>query len=274
MLDSARTKLVAAILLVTAFGIGAWLLWQQVAPRMVGSAEYRVDRDDITVEPPAPAWIDEDIRAAVFRSIEADGPPSTLDDDLTVHVAEAFADHPWVARVVEVRKSHPDQVHVKLKYRRPACLVELPEGLVAVDGTGVVLPTGRIMETEAARCPRLVGIAAPPLGAAGEAWGDPRVHGAAEIAAAVRPYGESWHITRIIASPAQSIGALDRTEYSLLCEDGTRIVWGLAPGASDAPAPDTEEKIARLKAFFAARENEGAADSPPDIDVRALPGRL
>jgi len=268
MSASPRTKLIAGIILIAAFAAGAWLLWRQVDERMTTGPQYRVELDDIELHPQQPPWIETDIRAEVFQQLSARGPLSLLDDALAVDVAEAFAAHRWVEQVEQVRKSHPSRVTVNVTYRRPVCLVELPDATggrrIAVDRGAVVLPGAGTLED---RLPVLVGVRVPPAGPIGQPWGDPVVLGGAEVAAAVRPYVPLWGVTRIIPSRAPAAGVGEGIEYALLCVDGTRIIWGPAPGDAPPSEPEADRKVTRLKSFFQQRTEQG----PIDIDVRRLP---
>ena len=107
------------------------------------AAEYEVAADRIAVTP-APAWIHADVKAEVLRSA-AVGRLDLRDRHLVVHVASAFALHPWVAKVVRVEKRFPAQVTVELEYRRPVAAVEVADrgeaGLVFIDQESVLLPS-------------------------------------------------------------------------------------------------------------------------------------
>jgi len=270
-----RVKAGAAVLLVGAFAVGGWMLWRHVGPKVMGSVEYRVDPSDIELRPDPPQWIETDIRAEVFQKLRARGPLSLLDEGLVVDVAEAFAEHPWIALVEQVHKRHPSRVTVTVEYRRPVCLVELTVGgrqrLLAVDRLGVLLPGMYDGGGPFAELPVLVGIDTPPMGPAGHPWGDPRVMGGAEVAAAVAHHARAWSLVRIVPTPREPLGAIDRTEYSLLLADGTRIVWGPAPGDAPPGEPTAEQKVERLKRFFA-QQPAGGDVVPRDLDVRQLPG--
>ena len=61
-----------------------------------------------------PAWIHTDVKAEVIRNASLDAALSVLDDNLTVNIAQAFALHPWVAKVTRVSKHHPARVKVEV----------------------------------------------------------------------------------------------------------------------------------------------------------------
>jgi hypothetical protein len=98
-----------------------------------------------------------------------------LDDDAATRLAAAFARHPWVEKVEEVRVLPPSGVRVRLAFRTPALAVPQPAGPRVVDGHGILLPLGAPAEG----LPVFPGSAPPPAGVAGEPWGDPAVAAAA-----------------------------------------------------------------------------------------------
>jgi len=98
-----------------------------------------------------------------------------LDEDSPARLADAFAHHPWVEKVEEVRIIPPDRVRVRLAFRVPVLAVPQPGGPRAVDAHGILLPSSAPTEG----LPVFRGSAAPPAGVAGEPWGDPAVTAAA-----------------------------------------------------------------------------------------------
>jgi hypothetical protein len=107
-----------------------------------------------------------------------------LADDTPARLADAFARHPWVAKVEEVRLLPPDGARVRLTFRTPALAVAQPTGVRVVDADGVLLPPN----APSAGLPVLRAAVAPPAGLAGEPWGDPTVTAAA-AATRRRPAG-------------------------------------------------------------------------------------
>ena len=128
---------------------------------------YRVTADDVEITP-LPPWIHSDVRGEAIRGITLRGSMSVMDDKLTQRIADAFGLHPWVAKVVGVRKFHPSRVKVDLEYRRPVLMVEVPVpggvGLLPVDVQGAWLPSGDFSPIEANGYPRLAGITSSPVG--------------------------------------------------------------------------------------------------------------
>jgi hypothetical protein len=102
---------------------------------------------------------------------------SLLDDDLPGRLAQAFARHPWVEHVDEVKLGA--RVEVRLRYRIPVLAVNVEGRLRAVDAQGILLPA--TAKTEG--LPVFQGTAPPPAGPAGTPWGDKQIMAAARGAA-------------------------------------------------------------------------------------------
>src|SRR5262249_34662295 len=134
-----------------------------------------------------PPWIHTEVKvfkSNVLRDAGLDGELSLLDKELTVRMAQAFAMHPWVAKVTRVSKQSSSGVMVEIVYRRPVAMVVRPgPGLLPVDAEGVVLPTEDFSPVEAQGYLRIAEITTSPAGQIGSRWGDLHVTGAAQIAA-------------------------------------------------------------------------------------------
>ena len=256
---------------------GAVETWRWIGPRILGSPEYRVTAERVEITPP-PEWIHSNVRAVVFQDPTLDGPLSLMDDDLAERIFRAFARHPWVAKVIRVNKQN---LKVELVYRRPACMVEVPGGLLPVDGEGILLPPVDFSSNEAAGYPRLTGVERGPTAAPGSRWPDAKVLGGAEIAAVVGPAWGAMRLQRIVplpADPAASVterGNSGRRSaepfFALLTRGGTRILWGYAPGANAMGELPAAEKLARLQRYLTDHDTlEGRQGQPQELDVRTM----
>jgi hypothetical protein len=260
---------------------GLCLAWHWAAPRVLSSAEYHLTAAQVEITSPPP-WIHTDIREEVFRDPSLAGPLSIMDADLVERVSRAFARHPWVAKVGRVSKHYPAAVRVELIYRQPVCMVEVPGGLLPVDGEGVLLPSTSkdFSPIEATRYPRLVGVHRMPVGPPGQRWSDPKVVGGAEIAAAFGPAWETMKLHRIEPQGAETVDPavtdIGRRPaepiFRLATHGDRRIYWGYAPGASVGGELPAAEKVARLQKYFADHDTLDAANGPhAELDVRTLP---
>ncbi|MGD9644367.1 MAG: cell division protein FtsQ/DivIB [Pirellulales bacterium] len=306
--------LTLSVLTACILGAGWWYGWRTVRERVLAGKAYRVTAEDIYLSP-APPWIHSHIRDEVLSRMNAPGDSFALvDDDLCPRLADEFALHPWVLRVVEVRKSYPARVDIKLEYRQPVAMVEVPAGpdevpdadrdtaaaaaaggtgdaatmlsvvttgggLLPIDAQAVLLPTADFSRAEARRYPRIGGIGYLPPGPAGTTWGDPRVAGAAEIAALLIDDWQKLGLYQIRPSIAAGTGSLhDEPAFELWTRDGTRVIWGWRPATDLAGEVSAGEKHARLREQLTRAEAPDATspnvtaptDAAPrlDIDIR------
>jgi hypothetical protein len=155
-----------------------------------------------------------------------------LDDDTPVRLTAAFAGHPWVETVAEVRLLPPDGARVRLTFRTPVLAVSQPAGSRVVDGKGVLLPAS----ARADGLPTLHGDVAPPAALAGAAWGDPSVAAAAAVAGLLRTHAERLELTTCEVHDGR---------VELVC-GRARVVWGGAPGSEKEGESPAAEKLRRL----------------------------
>jgi len=139
-----------------------------------------------------------------------------------------------------------------------------------VDAGGVLLPSADFSPLEAGRYPRLVGIDSVPVGSPGERWGDARVVGAAEIAAAFGPAWQRLGLERIVCTATVSAGRVQDESYELFTRGGTRVLWGRAPSAEMPSEVPAAEKVARLEKYAAQRGSLDGPSGPGDLDIRTL----
>lgn len=274
---SGRPALIV-LAIVGLLGAGTYMAWQKIKPRVLGLPEYRVGPEQVEITPPQPDWIHTDIRQEVFRDPTLGGPLSLLDDDLTKRISKAFSRRPWVARVIRVSKRHPasakaESVRVELVYREPVCMVEVANGSYAVDAEGVVLPSQDFTSTEATHYPRLVGVDRRPSSPAGRLWGDAKVIGGAEIAAALAPVWDAMKLDYIAGSVENASNTPGRQAmepvFSVYTQAKTRIIWGYAPGANVPGEASADKKVARLKHYFAEHDTlDGPNGQPQELDIR------
>jgi hypothetical protein len=173
----------------------AWL-GGRAGERVAGRDRYSVRVADIACD--APPGKD---RATFLTEVRylADLPETVqaVDPKLPERLTVAFAKHPWVAEVVGVTVEADSTVRVGLRFRVPVLAVRVigDSEIRTVDRSGVLLPsgaTGPIAE--------LANAVLPPKQPAGEAWDDPTVKRAAELAAEHKPRriektAREWRLT-------------------------------------------------------------------------------
>jgi hypothetical protein len=253
-------------------GTHAWRTWGAPATR---GPEHLISAEKI-VATPRPAWIRSDVVQEAVRAGSLEN-QSILDPQLTIKVADAFHLHPWVRTVRRVSKSRPAKVEVDLEYRRPAALVELAtgdaRGVLPVDDEGVLLPRDDFVDEqgqlvpEALKYPVIVGGDAVPEGSPGAAWGDKTIYDAARIAAALR---DAWAQTGLFkiaaAAPDAADSATDR-DYFLLARNGSRVIWGPAPGDNPKDQALVKAKVEKLLDYVERHRPFDLAAQPVEIDL-------
>ena len=256
-------------LLVAVLLVGSHLVWKAVRPHVLSSDDYLVGPQKVEITP-LPDWIHTDVRAEVFRNASLDAPLSIMDDDLAERISNAFSLHPWIAKVGQVKRLPLGRVTVELAYRRPVCMVEVRGDLLPVDVRGVLLPVEDFSPVEKGRYPRLAGVDTLPVATVGQCWGDPRVVGGAEIAAALAGAWAELKFSRIVPLAAASPRTADRYTYELLTRGGTRVLWGRAPGTNAPGEIDAAEKVARLRNYARQHGTLEGRDGPQELDVYRL----
>jgi hypothetical protein len=256
--------LIGLILVLAIFaGLGT-LGWYFVKDRIRNKPEYRLSADKIAVSPPSD-WISERFVEDVLQSSGLNR-TSLLDTTLPQKLTEAFAAHPWVERVEPVVPHYPSGADVKLLYRMPAALVEVPQrGIFLVDRNGVLLPPEYLsgMTPDQQSGYLLIRIQSMPLGSVGTHWGDPMVQTAAQLAAELKDITELLNLAQIIPV-METTPIRTRIVCRLKTVAGTEIHWG-----SFVPDdPKTETKIKRLKDLrdrYRSLDNVPAAFRPIDL---------
>jgi hypothetical protein len=280
--------LLIGLLLAGVFAAAGYKIWKKVGERVLASEEYQLAPEKIRLSPwPLPDWVKPDPRLDAFDQLQRRGPVSILDADLVERLTAAFEQNPWIARVHRVAKAYPATVDVELEYRRPVMmvLVDAAENApyaeaYAVDAEGVSLPTKDCFTpVEIAKYPRLIGVEKPPAAGVGKRWGDSRVIGGAEIAAALLPVWEKLHLKLIVPraiSPRPSGTTPESTQSAQfgdyhfdLVAQGTpndkRIFWGRSPTDKNSPDILPPQKVRKLEDLAA---EYGSLDKcPREIDL-------
>src|SRR5262245_37973176 len=117
-----RGLVMSAIVIALAIG-GSAYAWRRWGAPLTPAGDYAITPERITVTP-QPTWIGANVKAEVLRSAALTG-LDVRDPGLVEHVAQGFALHPWVAKVVRVEKRYPPHLRVELEYRRPVLVIKL-----------------------------------------------------------------------------------------------------------------------------------------------------
>ncbi len=230
--------------------LGGYIAWQRWGAEHVSKKYYAIAPEMIHVTQ-RPDYIRSDITQSVYSDTRLDQ-LSLLDPAASARIASAFSFHPWVKRVVAVRKLPGGEVDVHLQYRAPVAMVFVisrhPEiagrSFFAVDEEGVLLPTTEFTRNETMKYLHIEVPDVYPTGGVGSAFGDPRVVGAARIAAAVAPFRETLKLRSIRLDDSSRTSPVP--QYGFYTADGRDFFWGSAPGEELYGEPVSEAKIRQL----------------------------
>lgn len=214
---------------------GGYLAWHRWGAEHVAKQYYGVDPTLIEITSP-PAFVRSDVVQTVYQDTAMEG-LSLLDHQATAKIASAFSTHPWVRRVVSVRKLPGGCVDVRVDYRTPVAMVKVAMrdsksesvGFFPIDGDGVLLPPTDFSSAETSTFIHIEVPGAYPTGGAGSAFGDVRIEAAAHLAALIAQYRELGGIATIgtEGDPRQS----PVPQLVIVTKDGRSIRWGSPPGS-------------------------------------------
>lgn len=231
--------------------IGGYIAWHKWGAEQVSKKYYGIDPASIHVTA-RPDYISTDIANTVYSDTRLDQ-LSLLDPAAAARIASAFSFHPWVRRVVAVRKLPGGKVDVHLQYRRPVAMVFVisrhPEILgrrsfFAIDEDGVLLPPTEFSSDETMNYLHIEVPDVYPTGGIGSSFGDNRVIGAAKVAAAVEPHREQLKISSIRLADSSRTSPVP--QYQLYTTQGRDFFWGSAPGAELYGEPLSDAKVRQL----------------------------
>lgn len=249
----ARAPLVFALLWPALLAIFGYWAWQSWGARHVGKFIARVETSQIELTP-RPDYIPPqvDLTEQVLSTTSL-GEMSLLDRQVSVRIAQAYATHAWVERVLSVRVGSGGQIQVQLRYREPVAMVrhmsQHPEvegwAYYPVDKSGIVLPPDAFTPADARGYLEINIRDVVPRGAPGFSCGDSRVAAAATLAAILKPYREHLGLAAIELHRGNDPQARNLA-FDLVTQNGRRVVWGSPPGAEPADEPDTAMKMKLL----------------------------
>ncbi|TWU20198.1 hypothetical protein Pla52o_47130 [Novipirellula galeiformis] len=230
--------------------VGGYVAWDRWGAEHVASQFYGVQLDQIKVTAP-PNYVRTDVSETVFRDTALDQ-LSLLDVQATAKIASAFSTHPWVSRVISVRKLPGGNVDVHLEYRRPVAMVhvfkpnqsESGSFFFPIDGTGTLLPTTEFAQSETLDYIHIEVPDVYPTGVVGGPFGDTRVEAAARLAGVLSSVREQAKIRAIgVHGDARQN---DAPQLEITTTDNRRLFWGNPPGLEERGERTVEMKIQAL----------------------------
>ncbi len=241
----------------------------QRLPRLAARPEYRLATKQIRIVPAPESPVPGNLLDQVREQAKLPRELSLLDDKLAADLARAFARHPWIAKVVSVRKSHPATVTVEVQYRAPVGMVEVKGGRFPIDASGVVLPPGDFTAADLKRYPTIQGLTPSHSVRPGVAWKDPSLLAAARLAELLAPKWSELHLESIVV-PNRSEPVIDSSKIvlELRASGGSKIIWGRAPGTKHPGELTTAQKIGRLEKYLSEFGGFDRPNGPYEIDIR------
>lgn len=229
-------------------GYAAWQWW---GAEHVATKYYGVDVSAITVSPPPPDFVRGNIVESVYRDTGMET-LSLLDRQACAKVGAAFGSHPWVQRVMSVRKQSNGALEVRLAYREPVAMVDVisrhPEldgvGCFAVDGAGVLLPPSDFSESETLDFIHIQARGAYPTGGIGTPFGDARIAAAAKLAELLHPFRNELDLHSIGVYGDLRTNPIVQLE--LATQDKDLFFWGSPPGEEVHGEPPAKMKLDTL----------------------------
>jgi len=230
--------------------LGGYTAWHYWGSEHVSKKYYGIDPTLIHVTD-RPDYISTDIAQSVYSDTRLDQ-LSLLDPSAAARIASAFSIHPWVKRVVAVRKLPGGEVDVHLQYRRPIAMVFVisrhPEtrgrSFFAIDEEGVLLPPTEFSQEDTMKYLHIEIPDVYPTGGVGSSFGDARIVGAAKVAATVEPIREKLKLRSIRL--AESSRTSPVPQYDFFTADGRQFFWGSSPGKELYGEPQSDIKIRQL----------------------------
>lgn len=187
----------------------------------------------------------------VYRDAGLDS-VSLLDRAACAQISSAFGSHPWVRRVIGVRKQPTGGLDVRLEYRQPVAMVDVvsrhPDlsgvGCFAVDADGVLLPPADFSQSHTLEFLHIVAPGAYPTGAIGTAFGDERITAAAKLAGLLHPIRDELKLRSI--GVHGDLRSNPIVQLEIANQDGDLFFWGSPPGEEPRGEPPAADKLRTL----------------------------
>ena len=261
---------------------GDWQSWRSSRPGRLSALpdaasarselrgpEYRLKTSAIQLlpvpEPPVPVGLVDQVR----RQHKLPAELSLLDPKLCQTLSEAFSDHPWIARVISVQKTHPAAVIVRVEFRRPVAMIQVRGGRVPIDSTGTVLPSEDFGVADVAEYPTIRLIGSSSLTQQGGRFKEPGLPGAVQIAELLRSKWNSLGLEAIeLPRKSDSADESGDIQFRIMTKVGSTILWGRAPGTDHPGELTAAQKIARLEKYLAEFGGFDRPSGPYEIDIR------
>ena len=259
---------------------GALNLWQRYQHRLIPADQYQLTEDRVRITP-APEWAQIDLKRLLLEVPVGQEAPNILDTDVVASAAATLQSVGWVANVNQVKKS-ADGLDIDVRYRVPVGIVELNQSTVPgwdqsktaqvmpVDGSGMVMPAEVVPHVQPPRIsvfnPQTLNLIRPWT-----VWQDARVVDAAAIMNQIGSRAKQLGIYRVMTMRSSRQMSASQIPFELWPENGTRIVWGNAPGKEVAGEASANAKLDALLQFVS---QHGSLEEMPRRRVDLRSGKI
>ena len=259
---------------------GALSLWQRYQHRLIPAAQYQLTEDRVRITP-APQWAKIDLKRLLLEVPAGHAAPNILDTDVVSRTATTLQSVGWVAKVNQVRKS-ADGLDIDVRYRFPVGIVELNQMTVPrwdqsktaqvmpVDSSGTVMPAEIVQHVQLPRIsvfnPQSLDLLRP-----WEVWRDARVVDAAAIMSQIGARAQQLGIYRVMTMRSSRQMAASQIPFELWPQNGTKVVWGNAPGKEVVGEASAASKLEALVRFVS---QHGSLEQMPDRRVDLRSGKI
>ncbi len=260
--------------------VGALNLWERYQHRLIPVQDYQLTADRVRITP-APSWAKIDLKRLLLEVPAGQAPPNILDTDVVARTAMTLKSVGWVEEVDQVRKSS-DGLDIDLRYRRPVGKVTLNHTnvpgwartktaqVMPVDQNGMVMPPQLVQHFKLPRIsvfnPQSFSMARPWA-----VWPDLRIVDAAAIISLIGSEADRLGIYRVMTLRSSRQMSAAEIPFELWPENGTKVVWGNAPGKEVVGEASAQNKLTALVRFVT---QHGSLGQMPDRRVDLRSGKI
>ncbi len=266
----ARTVLAGVgirILLAATIVGGLYLAFCRMHSDLKNLPRYRVKLANVRLQ--VPSWVTPTILAQLKEIPDFPEAFSILEPDVAKKLAQAYANNPWVKRVLTVEKKYPQGIGISLEVRRPVAAVRFKGSFYLADAEGARLPLSfRSWPQQDLRLPFVADALSPPP-APGELWEDPGAKAGLAVASLLFEADQKVRssITTIDVANIGGLRSPRESEIVLLTENRVPVYWGRSPLGNYPRELSVARKLSNLNLAF--RQTNGLRQTSLHyVDIR------
>ncbi len=229
-------------------------LWEQHRDRIVDPDRNSISAEEVQINLPPKLF-----RADLLADLHIDvlNKASLADRELVPLTAEYLGAVPWIKKINRIEKS-ANGLEIDLSYRLPVALIEVANRIAAaVDAEGTVFDPSLLVPIDNSdEQIELLRISMPQVNLANSTAQqtrptDPRIEHACRLCEFLLPVSKVLELYRVVTYdlPARKPDSKP-PQLELWTRNGTRVVWGSAPGYEQAHESSHEVKLAALREFI------------------------